>query len=116
MAIKSLSKTLASRHASMIDRKGLRSKNKVVKELTKSQKQIAGRNGSGRIVIHGRGGGVARRLRRLDNNPTFGRFRVLRLEYDPTRKAFLALLVDPQGTLSYRIAPENINPGKYRDR
>jgi ribosomal protein L2 len=117
MAIKSLNKTLASRHASIIDRKWLRSKNKVVKELTKSKKNIAGRNVSGKIVMHGRGGGVSRRLRYIENTlDLYGQFRVLRLEYDPTRNAFLALVSDSNGNLSYRIAPESINSGMYMDR
>merc|ERR1711959_58253 len=84
--------------------------------LTFSQKNKAGRSGTGQIVCRGRGGGAARRLRHLQSiQQTGGNYRILRLEYDPTRTSWLALMTDKTGDLHYRRVPEGVQGGNWLD-
>merc|ERR1712072_359569 len=114
MSIKYRKGTGGSRRATIIDRAGL-SDRKSVKDLTFSQKQKAGRNQSGKIVVRGRGGGAARRLRRLRSVQTGGAHRILRFEHDPTRSSWLALITDEFGELHYRAAPAYTDRGDWMD-
>ncbi|KAL7747675.1 mitochondrial 54S ribosomal protein rml2 [Sorochytrium milnesiophthora] len=84
-----------------------------VKDLTIVKKQMAGRNHSGRITVRGRGGGGSRRIRTVDfHRNVTGPHRVERIEFDPYRSAFLALLKHQQSSeLSYIVAPEGIKAG-----
>ncbi|MEE2761806.1 MAG: 50S ribosomal protein L2 [Pseudomonadota bacterium] len=72
-----------------------------------------GRNNKGRITARRRGGGHKRRYRKID----FKRCKfdipaiVERIEYDPNRSAFIALLKYEDGELSYIIAPQRLAPG-----
>ncbi|MDA0938772.1 MAG: 50S ribosomal protein L2 [Proteobacteria bacterium] len=86
-----------------------------VKSLTVGKSSSGGRNNNGRITSWGRGGGVKRKLRLVDfkRSAKLGiEATVERLEYDPGRTAFLALLKykDDQ-SLQYVIAPNEINIG-----
>jgi large subunit ribosomal protein L2 len=114
MSIKYGKGTSASRHIAMVERKPL-TKNKTIKGLTFSQKNKAGRNYLGKIVTRGRGGGVARRKRQLQKNHLSGTYRILRLEYDPTRSAWLSLTADSEGNLSYQTAPNKFSGGDWVD-
>jgi large subunit ribosomal protein L2 len=73
----------------------------------------AGRNKTGRITVRHQGGGVKRRYRMVD----FGQekmdmpAKVLALEYDPYRTAFIMLLQYTDGIKLYRLAPEGIKAG-----
>ncbi len=93
--------------------KRILSKKKPEKKLLLSFKQKAGRSSSGRITIRHRGSGVKRLYRIVD----FGQkkidipAKVLALEYDPNRTAFLMLLQYDNGDKRYRLAPYGIKKG-----
>src|SRR6187549_1250427 len=84
-----------------------------VKSLTEGQNSTGGRNNSGRITSRFRGGGHKQAYRRID----FGRKKfdvpatVERLEYDPNRTAFIALIKYQDGELAYILAPQRLAPG-----
>jgi large subunit ribosomal protein L2 len=88
-------------------------KKKPEKRLLLSLKKRAGRGGSGRITVRHRGGGAKRLYRIVD----FGqekiniKARVVALEYDPYRTAFLALLEYEDGDKRYRISPADLKVG-----
>jgi large subunit ribosomal protein L2 len=81
----------------------------LVQGLTKS----GGRGGNGRIAVRFRGGGAKRLYRVVD----FKRRKfdvpatVERLEYDPNRSAFIALVKYADGELSYILAPQRLKVG-----
>ena len=95
-----------------IDRRGLW-KGSPVSSLTKGLSKTGGRNNKGRITAYHRGGGHKRRYRIID----FKRAKrdmeasVVRLEYDPNRSGFIALLEYNDKTLSYILAPQDLNTG-----
>ncbi|MDE2029293.1 MAG: 50S ribosomal protein L2 [Alphaproteobacteria bacterium] len=95
-----------------IDRSELH-KGKPVKALTEGLKKSGGRNNHGRITTRHIGGGHARRYRMVD----FKRRKfnmeatVERLEYDPNRTAFIALVTYKDGTQSYILAPQRLQKG-----
>ena len=88
-------------------------KGKPVKKLTEGLSNKGGRNNRGRITARRRGGGHKRRYRVLD----FQRRKfdvpgkVLRLEYDPNRTAFVALIEYEDGEQSYILAPQRVAAG-----
>lgn len=62
-------------------------------ELTAPLKKTSGRNNTGKITVRGRGGGHKQRARLVDFHRTAaGKQTVLRIEYDPTRLAHIALV------------------------
>ena len=83
------------------------------KKLTKGLVKTGGRNNTGRITSWHRGGGHKRKYRIID----FKRFnfnkeaKVERIEYDPNRSSFIALIVYEDGSKSYIIAPQKIKIG-----
>ncbi len=88
-------------------------KKKPEKRLLLSLKKKAGRNNSGRITVRHRGGGVKRLYRIID----FGQekmdipAKVIALEYDPYRTAFIALLEYEDGERRYRLAAQDMKVG-----
>ncbi|MCG8356556.1 MAG: 50S ribosomal protein L2 [Kiloniellales bacterium] len=88
-------------------------KGKPVKKLTQGLTKKGGRNNFGRITARRRGGGHKRRYRVIDfvrrkfDVPA----KVLRLEYDPNRTAFVALIEYEDGELSYILAPQRLAVG-----
>ena len=88
-------------------------KGKPEKTLTEGLRSKGGRNNKGRITARRRGGGHKRRYRLVD----FKRQKlnvsatVERLEYDPNRTAFIALIKYDDGELSYIIAPQRLQEG-----
>lgn len=88
-------------------------KGRAVRRLTIAKRGTGGRNNTGRITIRHRGGGHKRRIRIIDwhrNEP--GTQVVERLEHDPGRSAWIALLRHEEtGRLSYIVAPHGIKPG-----
>ncbi len=86
---------------------------KPVKALTEGKRSKGGRNNLGRITQRWRGGGHKRRYRKVDflrqkhDMPA----EVVRLEYDPNRSAFIALIKYEDGELSYVIAPQRLKEG-----
>jgi len=114
MSIKYRKGTGGSRRATIINRAEL-SDGKSIKNLTFSQKQKAGRNQTGQIVCRGRGGGVPRRLRRVQLARTHGQHQILRFEHCPTRTSWLALTADESGELHYRTAPGHTASNAWMD-
>src|SRR4026208_544332 len=110
MALKSFNPvTPSQRQLVLVDRSTLY-KGKPLKALTEGKSSSGGRNNNGRITVRFRGGGQKKTLRTVD----FRRrkfdvpAKVERLEYDPNRTAFLALLKYDDGELAYILAPQRL--------
>ena len=88
-------------------------KKKPEKSLLQSKKSSGGRNNKGRMTARRRGGGHKRLYRKIDfkRNKVDISATVERLEYDPNRSAFIALIKYDDGELSYIIAPQRLNVG-----
>ena len=113
MALKSYKPVTPGRRGLvLVDRRGLW-KGKPVKSLTKGLTKKGGRNNHGRITAFGRGGGHKRLYRMVDlkRRKMDVPAKVVRLEYDPNRTAFLALLEYEDGELSYILAPQRLGEG-----
>ena len=114
MALKSFNPITPSlRGTILIDRSELW-KGKPVKGLTEGKSHSGGRNNHGRITSRFRGGGHKQSYRIVDfkRRDKFGvPATVERLEYDPNRTAFIALLKYEDGELSYIIAPQRLKAG-----
>jgi large subunit ribosomal protein L2 len=113
MALKSYKPTTpAQRGLILVDRSDLH-KGKPVKSLTEGLSGSGGRNNNGRITARRRGGGHKRSYRIVD----FTRRKfdvpatVERLEYDPNRSAFIALIKYADGEQSYILAPQRVSVG-----
>ena len=113
MALKNFNpRTPGQRNLVLVDRSSLW-KGKPVKELTEGLSKKGGRNNTGRITARRRGGGHKRRYRVVD----FKRLKhdmpakVVRLEYDPNRTAFIALIEYEDGELNYILAPQRLAIG-----
>lgn len=113
MALKSFNPTTpGQRGLVLIDRSELW-KGRPVKALTEGLSKSGGRNNAGRITSRRRGGGAKRLYRIVD----FKRARhgvpavVERIEYDPNRTAFVALIKYEDGELSYILAPQRLGVG-----
>jgi large subunit ribosomal protein L2 len=114
MALKTYKPTTPSlRQLVLVDRSALY-KGKPIKSLTEGKIATGGRNNLGRITSRFRGGGHKRSLRDVDfkrrskiDMPAI----VERLEYDPNRSAFIALIKYQDGTLSYILAPQRLSVG-----
>ncbi len=86
---------------------------KPLKSLTKSKKQNAGRNNTGRITVRHRGGGVKRHHRLMNHNLAAGlRLTVEEIEYDPNRSARIARVKDQHGLYHYVLADTSMVKGK----
>ena len=105
-------KTPGTRQLVLVDRSALY-KGKPVKALTEGKSQSGGRNATGRITVRFRGGGHKQAYRIVD----FKRSKlempatVERIEYDPNRTAFIALLKYKDGTQAYILAPQRLAVG-----
>ncbi len=113
MALRSFKPTTpGQRQLVLIDRSELH-KGDPVKGLTEGLRSKGGRNNNGRITVRWRGGGHKRSYRLID----FRRRKfdvpatVERLEYDPNRTAFIALIRYEDGEQSYILAPQRLQPG-----
>jgi large subunit ribosomal protein L2 len=104
--------TNAQRQLVLIDREGLH-KGGPIKALTEGKSSSGGRNNTGRVVVRWRGGGHKRRYRIIDyKRAKHGVPAVVeRLEFDPNRTAFIALLKYKDGELAYIIAPQRLGVG-----
>ena len=104
--------TSSTRQLILVDKSGLW-KGKPERSLVKGISASGGRNNLGRITAWKKGGGVKNKYRLVD----FARKKinmeavVERLEYDPNRTAFIALIKYVDGTLSYIIAPQDLKAG-----
>ncbi len=96
----------------LVDRSGLW-KGEPVKSLTEGLKKTGGRNTHGRITTRHIGGGHKRRYRLVDFKRTKRDVvgTVERIEYDPNRTAFIALVKYEDGELAYILAPQRLTIG-----
>jgi large subunit ribosomal protein L2 len=113
MALKTYKPTTPSlRQLVIVDRSELY-KGKPVKALTVGKSEKGGRNNTGRTTVRFRGGGHKQTYRIVD----FKRrkldvvAKVERLEYDPNRTSFIALVKYADGEQAYIIAPQRLSPG-----
>jgi large subunit ribosomal protein L2 len=113
MALKSFNPTTPSqRQLVIVDRSALY-KGKPLKALTEGLTSKGGRNNTGRITVRFQGGGHKRTYRLID----FKRRKfdieatVERIEYDPNRSGFIALVKYEDGEQRYILAPQRLAPG-----
>ena len=114
MSIKTFKPTTPSRRQMTVSGfDGIDKKAKPEPSLTEPLKKSSGRNSYGHITVRHRGGGNKRKYRVID----FKRQKldmpatVQRIEYDPNRSAFIALIKYEDGTLSYILAPYGLKAG-----
>ena len=113
MALKQFNPTSPARRGLVLVDKSELHKGKPEKSLIEGLRKSGGRGGGGRIAVRFRGGGAKRLYRRVDfkrrkwNVPAV----VQRLEYDPNRTAFIALIKYADGELAYILAPQRLRPG-----
>lgn len=84
------------------------------KDLIKSLKRTGGRNNYGRLTCRGKGGGYGRRMYRIiDFCRAPGIYDVERIEYDPNRSCFIALICKENAPeeKSYILSPKGLAPG-----
>ncbi len=113
MALKHYNPTSPARRGLiLVDRAALH-KGSPVKALTEGKRKTGGRNNKGHVTSRGIGGGHKQRYRIID----FKRRKfdvegtVERLEYDPNRTAFIALVSYPDGEQAYILAPQRLAAG-----
>ncbi len=113
MALKTYNPTTPSRRGLVaVDRSGLW-KGKPEKKLTEGLRSTGGRNNHGHITTRHHGGGHKKRYRMID----FKRRKfdiestVERIEYDPNRSAFVAMVRYADGERSYILAPQRLRVG-----
>ncbi|MGR7997439.1 MULTISPECIES: 50S ribosomal protein L2 [unclassified Xanthobacter] len=104
--------TPSLRQLVIVDRSGLY-KGKPVKTLTEGKSSSGGRNNNGRITVRFRGGGHKQTYRLVDFKRTKRDVAasVERIEYDPNRTAFIALIKYEDGELAYILAPQRLAVG-----
>ena len=113
MALKQFNPTSPARRGVVLVDKSELHKGKPEKSLIEGLTKTGGRGGGGRIAVRFRGGGAKRLYRTVD----FKRRKwnvvgtVQRLEYDPNRTAFIALVKYADGELAYILAPQRLRAG-----
>ena len=113
MALKQFNPTSPGRRGLVLVDKSELHKGRPEKSLVEGLTKSGGRGGGGRIAVRFRGGGAKRLYRQID----FKRRKfdvqgtVERLEYDPNRTAFIALVKYKDGTQTYILAPQRLNVG-----
>ncbi|HWD66573.1 MAG TPA: 50S ribosomal protein L2 [Caulobacteraceae bacterium] len=113
MALKQFNPTSPSRRGLvLVDRSDLH-KGRPEKSLVEGLTKTGGRGGGGRIAVRFRGGGAKRLYRAVDFKRRKWNVagRIERLEYDPNRTAFIALVKYADGELAYILAPQRLTVG-----
>jgi large subunit ribosomal protein L2 len=104
--------TPSHRQLVLVDRSNLY-RGKPVKALTEGKNSSGGRNNNGRTTVRFRGGGHKQAYRRIDFKRR--KFdvtgRIERIEYDPNRTAFIALVRYEDGEAAYILAPQRLAQG-----
>ncbi len=113
MALRHFKPVTASLRGTVLIDRGELWNGKPVKALTEGKHSTGGRNNHGRTTSRFRGGGHKRAYRVVDFKRR--KFDVMgkveRLEYDPNRSAFLALIKYADGELAYILAPQRLAAG-----
>src|SRR5438046_10609394 len=113
MALKQFNPTSPARRGLVLVDKSELHKGKPEKSLVEGLTKSGGRGGNGRIAVRFRGGGAKRLYRIID----FKRRKwgvvgaVERMEYDPNRSAFIALIAYADGERAYILAPQRLKVG-----
>ena len=113
MALKSYNPTTSSQRGLILVDKSSLWKGKPLKALTEGKRKTGGRNNKGHVTSRGIAGGHKQKYRYIDfkrrkwDQPAL----VERLEYDPNRTAFIALVKYEDGEVAYIIAPQRLAPG-----
>jgi len=104
--------TKSTRGTILADRKNLW-RGKSFKSLTAGKHSTGGRNNLGRITSRSRGSGHKHKYREIDFYRKKDNLKAIveRIEYDPNRSAYVALLKYEDGVMSYILAPNKINIG-----
>lgn len=104
--------TPGTRQLTLVDKAELW-KGEPVKSLTEGVRKTGGRNNRGRITTRHIGGGHKRRYRLIDFKRSVRDVpaKVERLEYDPNRTAFIALITYSNGEQAYILAPQRLKAG-----
>jgi large subunit ribosomal protein L2 len=114
MALRQFNPVTASLRGTVLINRSELWKGKPVKALTEGKSGTGGRNNHGRITSRFIGGGHKQSYRHVDFKRR-GKFDVPavveRLEYDPNRSAFIALVKYQDGELSYILAPQRLRAG-----
>ena len=114
MAIKTFKPyTPSRRNMTVSGFEGVDKKAKPERSLVETLKKNAGRNSYGRITVRHRGGGNKRKYRIIDfKRQKVDMFATVeRLEYDPNRSAYIALIRYEDNTLNYILAPNGLKAG-----
>jgi large subunit ribosomal protein L2 len=113
MALKHFNPTSPARRGLVLVDKRELHKGKPEKSLVEGLTKTGGRGGGGRIAVRFRGGGAKRLYRVVDfKRRKFDIVGVIqRLEYDPNRTAFIALVKYADGELAYILAPQRLKAG-----
>jgi len=104
--------TKSTRGTVMVDRKNLW-KGKSLKSLTLGKNSTGGRNNLGRITSRSRGAGHKNKYRQIDfyRKKDNLKAKVERIEYDPNRSAYVALIKYEDGIKNYILAPNRLKAG-----
>ena len=113
MALKKFKPTTPGRRSLVLVDRSQLWKGEPERSLTEGLRKKGGRNNTGRITARRIGGGHKRRYRVVDfKRRKFDVVGVIeRLEYDPNRTAFIALVKYEDGDLAYIIAPQRVSAG-----
>jgi large subunit ribosomal protein L2 len=113
MALKQFNPTSAGRRGLVLVDKSELHTGKPVKHLVHGLTKSGGRGGDGRVATRFRGGGAKRLYRMVDfKRRKWNVYGVVeRLEYDPNRTAFIALVRYADDELAYILAPQRIKAG-----
>ena len=114
MSVKTYKPTTPSRrHMSVSGFDGVDKKAKPERSLVEVLKKHSGRNSYGRITVRHKGGGNRRKYRIIDfkRDKVDVEGTVLRLEYDPNRSAYIALVEYADGERRYILAPVGLAAG-----
>src|ERR1700720_2767569 len=113
MALKTFKPTTPGQRQLVLVARTTLYRGKPVKTLTEGKISSGGRNNNGRITVRFRGGGHKKALRLVDfkrrkfDQPA----KVERIEYDPNRTGFIALIKYEDGELAYILAPQRLGDG-----
>ncbi len=104
--------TKSTRGTVLVDKKDLW-KGKALKSLTYGKNSTGGRNNLGRITSRHKGAGHKNKYRVVDFHRRKDdiKAKIERIEYDPNRSAYLALVKYEDGVMNYIIAPSKIKAG-----
>ena len=104
--------TKSTRGTVLVDRKNLW-KGKPLKSLTVGSHSTGGRNNLGRITSRHRGAGHKQKYRQIDfyRRKDDTKAKIERIEYDPNRSAYVALIKYEDGIMNYILAPNKIKIG-----